>query len=434
MTLEFSSESEHERWLAAQSALPAGFSTSTVSFPFEAQEVGRSFSMNLNLIALDRPASSFAAVLTQNAFCGAPIVLAREVLKSEALGAIVINNKVSNVGVAGGVEAAREVCSALAHKLGLLPNQVLPASTGVIGWKLPVQQMVKNMSRLVEARQSESILPLARGIMTTDLYPKVRFARLGHGRIVGIAKGAGMVEPNMATMLAYVLTDVTIERTLLREITARVVAETFNAISVDSDQSTSDMLVVVSSNSKPAISAEQFEASLLQVCRALAVDVVRNAEGVHHVLEVRVAGASSRQLAKEVGKSVINSPLVQTAIAGNDPNVGRLLMAVGKAYDGAKEKPVAVKIALAGREIYRDGQFKVEQALDLELQNYLRSTELYSSKPPDERGRFIPPYKFPRHERCVEIDIDLGLGSEIFTVWGCDRTHEYITENAYYRS
>eukprot|EP01048_Picozoa_sp_COSAG05_P008081 COSAG05_NODE_599_length_8442_cov_52.187268_7_plen_224_part_00 len=192
---------------------------------------------------------------------------------------------------------------------------VLPSSTGVIGWQLPITDMLAGLPAAVEALQPDSCLPAAVGICTTDLYPKVSSAELSSGgRVVGIAKGAGMIEPNMATMLAYILTDVALPRDLLRELLAQAVDTSFNSISVDSDQSTSDTVAMIASGVVPfddtdSAAVEEVRVALTQVCSELAELVVRNGEGCNHVIRVSVTGGLDIAEAKGVGKAVVNSPL-----------------------------------------------------------------------------------------------------------------------------
>ena len=233
--------------------LPAGFRVGTTCFGFTPREVSKPAEMTLTLIALDRPSPDFAAVFTRNAFPGAPVIIGRRRLAEPALGAILVNNKISNVCAPGGVEAAEQVCAEAARLLHQQPHEILPSSTGVIGWQLPVGEMLSALPRAVAALNAGSILPAAESIVTTDLFPKVRSAEVGGGRIVGIAKGAGMIEPNLATMLVYVLTDVAVPREALRAMLARAVDVSFNCISVDSDTSTSDTVVAVSCIFVPVI-------------------------------------------------------------------------------------------------------------------------------------------------------------------------------------
>ncbi|MDR2845272.1 MAG: bifunctional ornithine acetyltransferase/N-acetylglutamate synthase, partial [Puniceicoccales bacterium] len=328
----FATAAAHRAWLASQAALPQGFRVGTTRFNFTPAEAPKPAAMTLTLIALDKPSPDFAAVFTKNAFPGAPVIVGRKRLDSPALGAILVNNKISNVCAPGGVELAERVCAGAARLLGLAPEQVLPSSTGVIGWRLPETDILAALPKVTESLASGSILPAAEGIVTTDLYPKIRRADLAGGSIVAIGKGAGMIEPNLATMLVYILTDIAVPRALLREMLVRAVNPSFNAISIDSDMSTSDTVVLVSSGKVPFADADAdaFEAALTRVCRDLAEDIVRNGEGVHHVVRVRVSGAPDAAAARALGKAVINAPLFKCAVAGNDPNVGRLVQALGK--------------------------------------------------------------------------------------------------------
>ncbi len=391
--------------------------------------------MTLTLIALDRPTPDFAAVFTRNALPGAPVIVGRRRLDEPTLGAIIINNKISNVCAPQGVSAAETICAATGEALGLAPTAVLPCSTGVIGWSLPLNAMLAAVPQAVSALTSDSILPAAEGIVTTDLYPKVRAATVGGGRIVGIAKGAGMIEPNLATMLVYILTDLAIPRDTLRAMLTRVVDTSFNRISVDSDTSTSDTVVLLSSGAVPCPDPDAFEQALSRVCADLAEDVVRNGEGVRHVLRVRVTGAPDARLATDLGKAVVNAPLFKCAVAGNDPNVGRLVQAIGKhvGADAPNLNLSKLRLTLGGIEIFSDGVFQLNPQKESALAAHLKAAELYASvAAPD--GIFTPPIDYPPHELCVEIGIDLGSGSGQAAVIGGDLTHEYVSENADYRS
>jgi len=433
--LSFSSRAAHRAWLAQQAALPAGFRVGATRFDFVPREAPKPAKMTLTLIALDQPTPDFAAVFTKNAFPGAPVIVGRRRLAEPTLGAILVNNKISNVCAPGGVEASEQLCAALAAHLGLAPTQVLPSSTGVIGWTLPVAAMVPALPQAVAALTGSSVLPAAEGIVTTDLYPKIRSATVGGGRIVGIAKGAGMIEPNMATMLVYLLTDLVVPRATLRAILARVVDRSFNCISVDSDTSTSDTVVALSSGRVPCADLAAFEAALATVCRDLAEDVVRNGEGVRHVMRVQITGAPTPALARALGKAIVNAPLFKCALAGNDPNVGRLVQAIGK-YVGAQEVSVELsrlRALIGGIEIFAHGAFQLDGEKENALVAHLKGAELYASAPPKD-GVFAAAVDYPPHERCVEIEVDLGAGTEAATVFGADLTHEYVSENADYRS
>jgi|CZKI01.1.fsa_nt_gi glutamate N-acetyltransferase/amino-acid N-acetyltransferase len=434
--LTFADRASHRAWLAAQSALPAGFRVGSAQFDFTPAEVRKPARMTLTLIALDRPTADFAAVFTRNAFPGAPVLVGRARLDGPSLGAILINNKISNVCAPGGVAAAERICEETARLLGFSQGEILPGSTGVIGWSLPVNGILGALPSAVRSLAGGSVLPAAEGIVTTDLYPKVRRAAVGAGSIVGIAKGAGMIEPNMATMLVYLLTDLSVPRRELRRMLSAAVGPTFNSISVDSDTSTSDTVALVSSGGVPCPDAADFERALHTVCADLAEDVVRNGEGVRHVIRVSVVNAPDASSARALGKTVVNAPLLKCAVAGNDPNVGRLVQAVGK-HVGSRAPGTdlsGLRMALGGVEIFSGGEFRLDPEKEAALSRHMRGAELYASAPP-KGGVYRPPVDFPAHERCVEIEIDLGRrGRASAVVLGADLTHEYVSENADYRS
>ena len=434
-TLTFLNSEAHRAWLASQAALPAGFRVATTRFDFVPREAPKPARMTLTLIALDRPTPDFAAAFTRNAFPGAPVIIGRKRLGEPTLGAIIVNNKISNVCAPSGVETSEKICAATASLLGIGAAQVLPSSTGVIGWSLPVDAIISALPAVADSLRGDSILPAAEGIVTTDLYPKVRRAAVGAGSIVGIAKGAGMIEPNLATMLVYILTDLAVPRAELRAMLTRAVEASFNSISIDSDTSTSDTVVVISSGQVPCPDFGAFERALHVVCRDLAEDVVRNGEGVRHVIRVKVQNAASPTLARALGKAIINAPLFKCAVAGNDPNVGRLIQAIGK-HVGAHANGTDIsrlRARMGGIEIFANGVFQLDPGKEAVLVAHLRSAELYASTPSKDGG-FSPPINYPPHERCVELEIDVGNGAASATVLGGDLTHEYVSENADYRS
>jgi glutamate N-acetyltransferase/amino-acid N-acetyltransferase len=407
----------------------------TSRFEFMPREAPKPAKMTLTLIALDQPTPDFAAMFTRNALPGAPIIVGRQRLHEPTLGAVIVNNKVSNVCAPGGVAASEKICARLANLLNLTPGQILPSSTGVIGWGLPVDAIMDALPQTSASLTSTSILPAAEGIVTTDLYPKIRRANVGSGSIVGIAKGAGMIEPNMATMLVYVLTDLKVPRAELRAALQRAVETSFNTISVDSDTSTSDTVALISSSRVPCPDLAAFEAALTQVCRDLAEDVVRNGEGVRHVIRVKVSAAATIELARAIGKAIVNAPLFKCAVAGNDPNVGRLVQAIGKHIGAhAPETDLTrLRLRLGGIEIFSGGVFQLNPEKETALVTHLRSAELYASAPPKD-GVFSAAIDYPPHERCVEIAVEIGNGDASATVIGGDLTHEYVSENADYRS
>src|ERR1017187_5900636 len=385
--LTFADRASHRAWLAAQAALPAGFRVGSAQFDFTPAEVRKPARMTLTLIALDRPTADFAAVFTRNAFPGAPVLVGRARLDGPSLGAILINNKISNVCAPGGVAAAERICEETARLLGFSQGEILPGSTGVIGWSLPVNGILGALPSAVRSLAGGSVLPAAEGIVTTDLYPKVRRAAVGAGSIVGIAKGAGMIEPNMATMLVYLLTDLSVPRRELRRMLAGAVGPTFNSISIDSDTSTSDTVALVSSGRVPCPDPGAFERALRTVCGDLAEDVGRNGEGVRHVIRVSVAKAPAAATGPARGKPGVNAPLFKCAVAGNDPNVGRLVQAVGK-HAGSHAPGIdltRMRMALGGVEIFSAGAFRLDPSRESALVAHLKGAELYASAPPKDR-------------------------------------------------
>ncbi|HEY5079181.1 MAG TPA: bifunctional ornithine acetyltransferase/N-acetylglutamate synthase, partial [Opitutaceae bacterium] len=301
---------------------------------------------------------------------------------------------------------------------------------------LPVDAIMGSLPAAIAALAGGSVLPAAEGIVTTDLYPKIRRASVGAGSIVGIAKGAGMIEPNMATMLVYLLTDLSVPRAELRRMLSEAVETTFNSISIDSDTSTSDTVALVSSGRVPCPDLHAFAEALRRVCRDLAEDVVRNGEGVRHVVRVSVRNAADFSSARALGKAIVNAPLFKCAVAGNDPNVGRLVQAIGK-HVGSQAPGTdlsRLRMALGGIEIFSGGCFRLDPSKESALVAHMKGAELYASAPP-KAGVYSPPVDFPAHERCVEIEVDLGLpGGASAVVIGADLTHEYVSENADYRS
>ena len=434
------SHADEASYLQSLSAapLPRGFRVGTSGFTFSPAELDDAAraTMNLTVIALDEPTSEYAAVFTRNRFPGAPVKVGRARLAAGApLQAVVVNNKISNVCAEGGVEASEQVCAAAASALGFDAggSAILPMSTGVIGWRLPVDEMISAMPAAAAALQSGSALPAAKSIMTTDRFPKLRSVEACGGSLVGFAKGAGMIEPDMATMLAFVLTDVAVPRDELQKMLRRAADISFNACSVDADQSTSDSLVCLSSGvvggeGGASTDLSEFEAALTGLCDKLAQDIVRNGEGTTHVIRVAVSGAPDVELARGVGKAVVNSPLFKSAVAGNDPNVGRLVATVGS-YLGraAPDLPLdGCAMTMGGRVIFERGAFKI----DAEAEDFVHA-HLCDAVLSGADGASLP---YPPHERCVEIGVDLGAGSASLTVHGSDLTHEYVSINADYRS
>jgi glutamate N-acetyltransferase/amino-acid N-acetyltransferase len=421
----YRSSSQYLSAVERRARLPEGFRAATTSLTFVPREKPKPLSMNLALLLLEEPSSRFAGVFTRNRFVGAPVLIGRQRMRRRRLQGVLINNRVANVGVSGGGEDAEQLCGRLGGLLGLRGELLLPASTGVVGWRLPVAEMREALPGLVAGLQRRSAAGVARAIMTTDSYPKLHRERVGEGSIVGLAKGAGMIEPNMGTMLAFLLTDLAMERAELRRCLGTAVAGSFNRISVDGDQSTSDMAILLSSGRRPPVAAGAFLEALLCLCGRLAEDVVRNGEGVGHVIRVRVEGAPSEALALGAGKAVVNSPLVKTAVFGNDPNVGRIVAALGDFFGSGRAPfdPAGLTVTLGGVEIYRGGSFALDAGKESRLSRYLGSCAL----DPEARG-------YPAHGRCVEVGVRLGAGGAAAEVLGADLSYQYVKENADYRS
>jgi glutamate N-acetyltransferase/amino-acid N-acetyltransferase len=381
--------------------------------------------MNLSLILLDSPTPDFAAVFTRNRFPGAPVLIGRRRLEEKSIRGVLINNKISNVCTPDGERDAETLLQCLGESVGADARSFFAASTGIIGWELPVPKMREALPGLAGALQADTLLPLARAIMTTDAFPKVRSASVGRGRIVGTAKGAGMIEPNMATLLCFLLTDVAVPRDELRGHLAWCVERSLNRISVDSDQSTSDTAILLSSGRRGPAAPEEFRSALLSVLSGLAFDIIRNAEGVGHAVRVRVQGARDEAVALGVARAVANSPLVKTAVFGNDPNVGRIVSAVGDhlGNNGLTVNRQRMIVRLGGEEIFSGGCFSLDARKEERLSSYLR-----------ERAFTSPRVPWPQHDRTVDIEIGLDGESPAVEVLGTDLSYDYVKENADYRS
>ncbi|GAB4364429.1 MAG: bifunctional glutamate N-acetyltransferase/amino-acid acetyltransferase ArgJ [Spirochaetales bacterium] len=423
----YTSQEQYWQYLNRIGQVPEGFRIATWGIRFHPEEkpVPSPLPMNLVLIQGERPIEAFGGLFTRNKFPGAPVRIGRKRMQEHFIRGVLINNKVANVGAPNGVEDAEEILSALAGHAGGRGEEYIPASTGIIGWKLPKREILSALPELVRRLGTASCADAAKAIMTTDSYPKVARRPLGQGSLVGIAKGAGMIEPNLATMLVFLLTDVRVERDILQETLRKVSEQTFNCISVDSDQSTSDTLLCLSSGIRDSVSREELEQAFLGVCGELAEQVVRNGEGTSHVIRVQVRSAPDFETARELGKAVVNSPLVKTAIFGNDPNVGRIVSALGD-YAGNRNVPLDPEkweIHIGGEKIFSGGRFLLDQEKEERLVVYLKDAAM------DPSNRAFPP-----HDRMVDILVDTGAGMAEATVLGSDLSYEYVRENADYRS
>lgn len=414
--------------LEKRGTLPDGFRTAVVPLTFfpEERDIEKPLPMNLSLIMLDRPTEKFAGIFTSNKCPGAPVIIGRERMKGRQIRGIIINNKIANVCIKTGVEDSTELVTELAALAGGTPEEYIPSSTGIIGWRLPVKAMKEKLPALLADLEGGTGVKLAKGMMTTDAFPKLRSTAVGKGRIVAVAKGAGMIEPNMATMLSYILTDIDMDRDFLQKCLKKVADQTYNSISVDSDQSTSDTCIILSSCTRPAVSEEEFEKALMTVCSQLSEDIVRNAEGSGHVIKVEITGASDDRTAKAIGKAVINSPLVTTAVFGNDPNVGRLISSVGD-YMGNHDLPFdkdQVTVKLGDETVFEAGSFCMDKEKEEKLSRYMK-----------ERSFDSDHKTYPVHDMTVDVFYRLSKdGTGHATVKGTDLSYAYVKENADYRS
>lgn len=364
--------------------------------------------------------SAVAGVFTRNAFCAAPVHVARANLVAGNTRALLINSGNANAGTGeGGFRSANACCELAASALQCQPSQVLPFSTGVIGQALPTAPFAHALPVLAEQLDAESWPAAARAIMTTDTLPKLRSrkVRLADGReltLTGIAKGAGMIKPDMATMLAFLATDAAIAQTDLQAMLNRAAEVSFNAITVDGDTSTNDacMLIATGQVGGERLEAgnsdsQQFEAALQDLMRELAQGIVRDAEGATRFISVAVTGANSVAEARKVAYAVAESPLVKTAAFAGDPNWGRILAAVGRS-------------GVEGLDIDRVGLWLDDLPLIAAGEPHADYSE--------EAGAAVA------KQAEFTIRIDLGRGTEQVTVWTCDFSYDYVKINAEYRT
>ncbi|MEO8334862.1 MAG: bifunctional glutamate N-acetyltransferase/amino-acid acetyltransferase ArgJ [bacterium] len=360
---------------------------------------------DLALFASDVDAAA-AAVFTLNHFPGAPVILGRETIRDGVLRGIVVNSKVSNVATgAAGVENARRMAVAAATELGTSANRLLVSSTGVIGVTLPIEKIERGLVGMSGDLQNDPLVG-AEGIMTTDTYAKAISTSAGDATITWVAKGSGMIEPNMATMLSYIFTDAAIDAKTLDRMLRDAVAQSFNMLSVDGDTSTSDTCVILANGLAGPVDETVFYDALLAGCMRMTEMLARDGEGAEHLLRVTVSGALNDVEARRIAKSIVNSPLVKTMVHGADPNVGRLLMAVGKCFE-CTITPETTDAWINGYQVVRDGtrldfdEAIVRDALAVET---------------------------------VNIEVRLGVDAGKATAYGCDLTKAYIEENAAYYS
>lgn len=370
---------------------------------------------DLALIWSDTPASA-AAVFTSNIVKAAPVLTAQANLRASkgTVRAVLINAGNANCATRTGAAVARATTTALAKHLKAPANQIFPASTGVIGVELNPALITNALPALVAEASPEKFDHVALAIMTTDIVPKSISAGLelkqGEVRIAGMTKGSGMIHPNMATTLGFVMTDAAITPAQLQPILRRATNLSYNRISVDGDQSTNDTVVVLANGASGVTlkgrDLAAFEESLTYILQSLAMQIARDGEGARKLVTIHVEGAKNEPQAAQIARSIANSPLVKTAIAGGDANWGRVVMAVGKSGEAANRDKLSIKFG--GHRVATQG---------LRDPNY--SEALMS--------RYMQ-----RQE--IEIDIDVGVGKGASGVWTCDLTHGYISINGDYRS
>lgn len=359
--------------------------------------------------------ASAGAMFTRNQVVAAPVTVGRENLRrgSHQVRALIVN--AGNANCANGkqgLKAASSVCTTLAKQLKVNPRQVFPSSTGIIGVPLPVEKIYNALPALVStaAATDEAFDQFAHAILTTDTHKKVACQSVIFNgteiRLVGVAKGAGMIHPHMATMLVYLFTDIAATPRELQKCLKDATDQSFNNISIDGDTSTNDTALLLASGMSGVefkSAKNEFQAALTKVCRSLAAQIVADGEGVKHVVRLKMEQARSRNEARQIAGAIANSPLVKTAWAGADPNWGRILAAIG--YSGAKINPERINIYLGEQQICRDGAacpFDTEQA------------HIYMSEP------------------VYDIRIAMGLGSASLEFLSCDLTAEYVHINADY--
>ncbi len=378
---------------------------------------------DLTLIALDAGAT-VAGVFTENRFCAAPVqVCRRHLALGNGIRALVINTGIANAGTGEpGLQAAKATCAAVAQTLGVSDAQVLPFSTGVILEPLPVERLVAGLPKAAADLRADNWHAAAHGIMTTDTIAKAASRRVDiNGKtitITGISKGAGMIKPNMATMLGYVATDAGIAQPLLAKLVKEAADESFNCITVDGDTSTNDSFILIATGQSGAQFADEaaagygeLRAAVIGVARELAQAIVRDGEGATKFITVAVGGGKDRDECRKVGYAVGHSPLVKTAFFASDPNLGRILAAIGYAgIDDLDVDGIRVWLASGG-----------DEALVAEQGGRAASYR-------EEDGARI------MQAAEITVRIDLGRGAAAANVYTCDFSYDYVKINADYRS
>jgi glutamate N-acetyltransferase/amino-acid N-acetyltransferase len=371
-------------------------------------------------VVLLEPGASVGGVFTRNRFCAAPVQVCREHLAAPDVRALVINTGNANAGTGEeGLVRARATCIALARLLNVAPQQVLPFSTGVIMEPLPLERIEAGLPAALADAKPDNWLRAAEGIMTTDTIAKAfsATARVGGKEVTvtGVSKGAGMIRPNMATMLGFLATDACVAQPLMQQLAYELAEASFNRVTVDGDTSTNDSFVVIATNragNAPVTSLDSedgraLKAAMLEVAQKLAQAIVRDGEGATKFITVRVEGGRDAEECRKVAYAIAHSPLVKTAFFASDPNLGRILAAVG--YAGIDDLD--------------------QTAIDLWLDDVHVAV----------RGGRNPSYREEDGQRVMKqqeitVRVGLGRGQAADTVWTCDLSHDYVSINADYRS
>lgn len=353
-----------------------------------------------------------AGVFTKNTMPGAPIIVGKEHIQNGQLQGIIVNSKNANVATAlQGERDSKRICQLIGTACDIAPELILPSSTGVIGHYLPMEK-IEEGCRTVRSdfgKTSTHVENFARSIMTTDTHPKWIGTKVREVALFAVAKGSGMIEPNMATMLSYFVTDAAIPADVLQAMLTRVVNKSFNRLSVDTDTSTSDTVVILANGLGGEVDLEAFEKAFEQIAIALTKMLAKDGEGVTKLIELVVSGAQTQEQALLTAKSVINSPLVKTAIYGADPNWGRFVMAIGKVFQYTVDiRKLKILFGTGTNRLSLDVE-KIDQ----------------NTVPLDEIAELLK-------QEEIHIEIELGSGSHSEKVWGCDLTEGYVEENAYY--
>jgi glutamate N-acetyltransferase/amino-acid N-acetyltransferase len=345
-----------------------------------------------------------SGMFTRSRFAGPSVVLSRAACADLTARGVVVLSRNANVATgAAGLRDAAEVRDGVAKALGVVPDELLIASTGVIGVEYPMDDIQAAIDQLTYPTGTD-FLAAATAMMTTDTRPKMISVRCGDATIVGIAKGVGMIEPNMATMLTFFCTDAELAASSLDRVFHSVVARTFNAVSVDTDTSTSDTAAIFANGQAGPVDEAEFERALYDAALYLVKEIAGDGEGASKLIEVRLTGARDTAQAKRVAKAIVNSPLVKTAVHGGDPNWGRVAMAIGKCEDDLDVDQDRVTIGFADFEVYPT---RPDAATMTRLTEHLNGKE-------------------------VLIRVDLGIASGEFTVYGCDLTNGYVHINSAY--